>query len=188
METREIKIKLITKMLGTAPKDPEVYKIYIESKKPVEIKEDESATVEKVETKGWTGFHVAKDGELFIYEYMIKGFLKNAENILKDILKIKALKSKIDNFIYIAPRRISLGAREPDGILERPLRAMTIQGPRVALVRSDYINAGLIIKFNVTLLPHKEINWETVNELLKYGELTGLGQFRNGGYGRFIII
>jgi len=73
MENKIFKIELLTEMLGTVTKDPEVYKTYIESKKPEEITEEEYLTVEKVEQKGWTGFH--KDGAgLFIYDYMIEDF------------------------------------------------------------------------------------------------------------------
>lgn len=174
-------------MLGTVAKDPEIYKTYIESKKPESVTEDESLTVDKIEEKGWTGFHRDENG-LFIYEYMIKGFLKSAGNVLKDIVKIKALRSKIDDYVFIAPRRIYLGQNEPDGYIERPIRVMTMQGPRVSLIRSDYIKAGKELEFTITLIAHKEINMRIINTLLKHGELMGLGQFRNGGYGRFDVI
>jgi hypothetical protein len=188
MDKKVFKIELSTEMLGTVTKDPEVYKTYIESKKPEEKNdEDEYLTVGKVEEKGWTGFH-RDDKGLFIYEYMIKGFLKNAGNILKDIVKIKALRSKIDNYIFILPRRIYIGQDKPDGSIERPLRAMTAQGPRVTLARSDFIKAGKVIEFEIVLVPHKELKWSVIDELLKYGELMGLGQFRNGGYGRFKVL
>jgi len=187
-ERKNYRIELLTEMLGTVTKDPDVYKTYIESKKP-EAKngEDEYLTVEKMEEKGWTGFHKDEDG-LFIYEYMLKGFLKNAGNVLKDILKIKALRSKIDNYVFVQPRRIHLGKAEPDGYVERPLRAMTAQGPRVTLARSDKIDAGLVLNFEVILIPHKEITWGTLDTLFAHGELMGLGQFRNGGYGRFSVM
>lgn len=188
METKTYKIELTTRMLGTVTKDPEVYRTYIESKKPEDKNgEDEYLTVEKVEEKGWTGFH-RDDTGLFIYEYMIKGFLKNAGNVLKAAQKIAALKSKIDSFVFITPRRITLGQKEPDGMVERPLRAMTARGPRVTLARSDFILAGKVIEFEVTLLPHKEITWKVLDTLFEYGRLMGLGQFRNGGYGRFKIL
>ncbi len=186
MEKKSYTIQLITEMLGTVTKDPEVYKTYIESKKPEGVTEDEYLTVEKIEEKGWTGFH-ADDKGLFIYEYMIKGFLKAAGNVLKESLKIKALRSKIDDYVFISPRRIYLGKERPDGYIERPLRAMTMQGPRVTLARSDKINEGQEIEFTITLLPHKEINWKVIDKLLAHGELMGLGQFRNGGYGRFKV-
>lgn len=182
-----IKIRLLTEMLGTVPKDPEIYASYIETKKPEGITENESATVEKIEEKGWTGFHSDAQG-LFIYDYMIKGFLKHAGNTLKDQLKIKALRSKLDDYLFIFPRRIYLGKQKADGVIERPLRAMTMQGPRVTLARSDYMAAGLELDFEIRLLAHKEITEDTIMTLLKYGELQGLGQFRNGGYGRFEVV
>lgn len=188
MEKKQLVIELTTEMLGTVTKDPEVYKTYIESKKPeINNAEDEYLTVEKIEEKGWTGFHRDEQG-LFIYEYMIKGFLKAAGNVLKESLKIKALKSKIDDYVFIAPRRIYLGQDKPDGFLERPLRAMTMQGPRVTLARSDYIKEGKQIKFEITLLDHKELTWALIDRLLAHGELMGLGQWRNGGNGRFKIV
>lgn len=188
MNKKTFKIELLTEMLGTVTKDPEVYKTYIESKKPEEKNgEDEYLTIDKVEEKGWTGFR-RDDKGLFIYEYMVKGFLKNAGNILKDIVKIKALRSKIDNYVFILPRRIYIGQNEPDGMIERPLRAMTAQGPRVTLARSDFIKAGKIIEFEIVLVSHKELKWKVIDELLEYGELMGLGQFRNGGYGRFKVV
>lgn len=184
IERRSYRITLITEMLGTVPMNPDVYKTYIESKKPINNSEDESLTVDLVEEKGWTGFHRSEAG-LFIYEYMVKGFLKHAGNVLKDALKVKALRSKIDDFVFISPRKIALGKDAPDGVIERPLRAMTMQGQRVSLVRSDYVEAGLTIEFTITLLQHKELSWELIEQLLSHGEYMGLGQFRNGGYGRF---
>jgi hypothetical protein len=74
---------------------------------------------------------------------------------------------------------------KPDGRLERPLRANTPQGPRVSLVSSDYVDAGVEFEITITLLPHKELKWKIVEQLLDYGKLKGLGQWRNGGWGRF---
>ena len=183
----KVKIKLTTEMLGTVTKDPEVYKTYIESKKPAGQTEPEYMTVEKSEERGWTGFHKDENG-LFIYDYMIKGFLKAAGNTLKDIVKVKNLRSKIDDFVFIFPRRIYLNQQDSDGVLERPLRAMTMQGPRVTLARSDYINVGKELEFEIVLIPHKEVDADLIENLLGHGMLMGLGQFRNGGYGRFEVV
>lgn len=209
IETKKVRIRFLEPMLGTVPKDPKVYHEWIESKKAersdyeVVKNDNESATVEEIEAKGWTGFHNAslasaygvvpedeREKGLFIFDYMIRGFLKNAGNVLKDALKLKNVRSKIDNFVFVHPRRIYVGKTEPDGVLERPIRVMTMQGPRVALIRSDYVNAGTEIEFTLTIVPHKgdEINWEVINDLLSYGRLCGLGQFRNGSYGRFEVL
>lgn len=186
MEKREISIELITDLLGTVPKSKEIYTDFIATKNPGGIDPSEFQTVEEIEAKGWTGFHSDENG-IFVYDYFIKGFLKNAGNVLKDIVKIKALRSKITDYVFVFPRKIYV-KKDVDGVLERPLRAQTMQGPRVSLAKSDFIKAGNHITFTIVLLSHKEITWEIIDELLKYGELQGLGQNRGGGYGRFTVL
>jgi len=181
----KIEVTLLEDMLGTVPKDKEVYRTYVESKAPEVNGEDESLTVEEVEEKGWTGFHSDEKG-LFVWDYFIKGFLKHAGNVMKETVKRKNLRSKIDDFVFVFPRRVYLGKIEPDGAFERPLRAMTAQGPRVSLSRSDFVKAGTKFGFEIKLFPvHKEIDEELVKSLLGYGQYMGFGQFRNGGFGRF---
>jgi len=187
--TIPIKIKLEERLLGTVPKDKSVYKTYIAHKTTEENKEEETATVEEIEGRGWTGFHSDEKG-LFVYDYLVKGFIKNAATVLKDskAIKIKNLKSKIQNYVFVFPRRVYFGKKKADGVFERPLQAMTMQGPRVSLVRSDYIEEGLVLKFEIKLLEHKEITKATIMELFEYGQLQGLGQFRNGSFGRFVVV
>ena len=180
---KTITIELITPMLGTVPKNKEIYADFVATKNPAGIDNEEVQTIEEIEEKGWTGFHSDEQG-LFVYDYFIKGFLKNAGNVLKDELKIKALRSKISDFLFVKPRKIYIGQRV-DGVLERPLRGQTAQGQRVTLVRSDFIKEGTKITFQLKLLPHKELTWEVIDSLWLYGEDQGLGQFRGGGYGRF---
>jgi hypothetical protein len=187
MDKKIYRLQLTTEMLGTVAMDPKIYSDYIESKKPKSQEEDESLTVEKMEEKGWTGFHKDNIG-LFIYEYMVKGFLKAAGNVLRETVKIKQLRSKLDDYAFVAPRRIYLGKMVPDGVLERPIRMTTPKGPRVALAKSDYVNAGTVIEVEVTLVPHAELKMAVIDRLFEHGQLMGLGQFRNGGYGRFIVL
>jgi len=186
MNTHDIavKIKLTERLLGTVPKDKTVYATYIGNKTTEQNNTEEIATVQEIEERGWTGFHKDENG-LFVYDYLVKGFLKNAANVLKDSLKIKNARAKIQNYVFVMPRKIYFGKQKPDGVFERPLQAMTMQGPRVSLVRSDYIEAGLELDFIIKILEHKEITDNVINELLQYGELQGLGQFRNGSFGRF---
>lgn len=180
----EVRFELLEPLLGTVPKDPDVYRKYIASKADGMI-DEETATVPAgdAEKSGWTGFHTDEDG-LFLYNYAVLGFIKEAGNTLKEQVGIKALRSKIDQFVFVEPRRVRLAAL-PDGKLERPLRAMTMQGPRVTVVRSDYVAAGTRFAVAVRVLKNKEISGEVIRQLLEYGRYRGLGQFRNGGYGRF---
>lgn len=183
----KVKIKLISEMLGTVAKDKVIFDTFIQSKKPANITEDESLTVDQSNETGYTGFHSDNAG-LFIYDYQIKGFLKEQGNVLKDILGIKNLRSKIDDIVFPFPRRIYLGQDKPDGILQRPLKGDTPKGPRVSLKKSDYINAGKEIEFEIELIPHKEITAGIIKKLFSHGRLMGLGQWRNGGYGRFEVV
>lgn len=204
MLTEELHIRLTLEepMLGTVPKNKEVYAKFIldnlrEQREAGKItqadfdkaEKEEVETIKEKEDKGWTGFHEDKKG-IFIYDYMIRGFLKNAATVLKDQVELKNQKSKIDSFVFVFPRQIYFkrdgkNIAKPDGILERPLRAQTMQGPRVTLARSDSLNAGVQLECQIRIVDNPSINVKKLKELLSYGELQGLGQFRNGSYGRF---
>lgn len=185
MKKYKLELTLTEPMLGTVPYSPEVYKRFIESKKPKGVKEKESKTIEEREKGGWTGFHKdEKSGELFIYDYMIKGFLKAAAGALKKKGET-AGKSLIDQVVFVFPRRIMLGMKKAEGILERPLRAQTPMGPRVTVARSDYVDMGTKIVCEIRVLSEHRMSTKRLEELLDYGEYSGLGQFRNGSYGRF---
>lgn len=187
LERKKFKIMLTQEMLGTVPKDPEIYATYIESKKPENIADEEFPTVEKIEEKGWTGFHKDEKG-IFIYDYMIKGFLKNAGNILKNYLKMTAVRSKLTDFAFVFPRKIYLQKSEPDGVLERPLRANGPLGPRVCLAKSDLISSGTFMEFEVGLVPGSPLKMENIETIMEYGQLCGLGQWRNAGFGKFMVV
>jgi hypothetical protein len=109
------------------------------------------------------------------------------------MINIKAMKSKLDDFFFVSPRKVYFLrggqiVKEPDGILERPINISGPQGKRTAIARSEFLNPGVALDFSVKLLKHKEITMRTIEELLEYGSLHGMGQFRNGGYGCFEVI
>jgi len=198
METtnKKVRIRLTSKMLGTVPKDKEVYATHIATKKrdmTTEELDKELETIEEIEEKGWTGFHKNENG-IFIYSYMIKGFLKSATGVLMatgTIKKIPAYKKWFDLLVFVSPKEISLdGKTEPDGILERSIRMMTPAGPRTALARSDVVNAGTELEFEIKLLKNtKKIDMDLIDLCLGYGGYVGLGQWRgSGGYGQFEVI
>lgn len=189
----DVIIELTRDMLGTVPKDKKIYESYVASKAPEKVDtEKEVSTVDEVEESGWTGFHSDEDG-IFIYDYMIRGFIKSAletaiEN--KFIKKIPAYKKWVDRLLFVYPRRIHFGLTEPTGVLERPLRAMTPKGPRTGLARSDTVAAGTRLTFQIFVLDNsKGLTVEAVSEVLSYGEMYGLGQWRgSGGYGQFKVV
>lgn len=198
LEIKNIKIdvtlKLTEQMLGTIPKQQDIYKAYIGTKTPIaDDMLEEAQDIKEIEEKGWTGFFADNDG-LYIMNYMILGFIKEAGNTLKDQAQIKNLRAKLENFLFVTPRHLRFLNSDgtikikPDGNLERPLRAQTAQGPRISLARSELVNAGTIIKFVLTLIPNKEFDQRLVKTLFGYGEYKGLGQFRNGSYGQFELM
>lgn len=199
-------IRMTTPMLGTAPADPEIYKKFIESKRPPSEEHpasdaeegDETETLPTVEeevAKGMTVFH-RLNGAPFIYDYQIKGYLKDACGMLRRLEgteshKLKAHKRVIDGLVFVNPRCIPLILPPGKEIIsdgfpaQRPLRSMTPKGERVCLAISEAAPEGTKLHFRIQLMDEK---LESVfYEWMQYGQLRGLGQWRNGSWGRFVI-
>jgi hypothetical protein len=177
-------------LLGTVPKDRAVYASYIASKapKPAEAAEEECQSVQEAEESGWTGFHLDGAGNPFLFDYVIKGFFKDACSMLSRVegsqsKKLRAFKKVIDGLLFPRPRQIPLDLSGPITLVERPLRAQTAQGERVALARSDAAPVGSSVKFGLVIMGSTPD--ALLTEWLDYGAVRGLGQWRNGGYGRF---
>ncbi len=198
MDKYEIVVTFMEPVLGAVPKDKDTYIRYIierAKKKGVELTEEqveqEASTVEEMEETGWTGFH-SEDGRLFEYDYVWLGFFKDACGMLRRATgtrssKIRAYKKNIDGLVFVQPRKVFYDLPEGGevGMLERPLRASTAQGERVALARSDTLPPGTQMSFTICVIPNKDVTEVTLREWLDYGELRGLRQWRNAGYGVF---
>jgi len=128
------------------------------------------------------------DGQPILYDYVIKGFFKDACGMLRRVTgtrssKVRAYKKGIDGLVFVTPRWILLNLDGQEmGTLERPLRAQTAQGERVALARSDTCPPGTTLGFYVNILG--VVKEPLLHEWLDYGKLRGLGQWRNAGFGR----
>lgn len=199
---KEIKIKMMftEEVLGSQPANEELYREYIASQAPdAGTIEDEVAAlgVDEVTEKAMTIFPKAADGTPFIYDYQIRGFFKEMCGIIKKLdgtacSKIKAHKKLIDNYVFVNPRQIPIDLHGLKmGICQRPLRASTPQGERIALAMSETVPAGASIEFTVKLMTEgdktvgKEGYIEAIKECLDYGTLKGFGQWRNSGKGVF---
>lgn len=199
---RGYRLTLTEPILGSSPKNKDVYRSFIAAKAaeaavtmaPALVVETEVESVQEVEERGWTGFLEDADG-IYLLDYVIRGYLKSAARVLS--LKISGKRkgevalgaSVIDNFVFVWPRKIRLvrdGApiRGPEDVLERPLRAMTAQGPRVTVMRSDLVREDATIDVTIGTL-NGRVPADLIEQLLDYGQLQGLGQWRNGSYGRF---
>ena len=194
MANMKVKITLLEDMLGTAPNNKEIYTDYLASKAPEgKNVNDEIDSIEEPdgieEMRQMTVFHRNPDtNQPIIFDYLVKGFFKNACSAMREVpksesSKIKAYKKKIDNLVFVAPRMIDIDMSGEMAICERPLRAQTAQGERVALSCSESIPAGSTMEIEITTLTDDLMN--TVIEWLDYGKLNGLGQWHNSGKGRF---
>lgn len=183
-----ITVTFLEPMLGTAPLDKEVYSTYIAEQTSKANGDEEVDTIR--EDRGKTGFHRDEGGQPFIYDYMLKGFFKDACSMNRRIegsesSKVKAFKKIIDGLVFIRERRIPLQLAGELGELQRPLRAETAQGERVALACSEMAPAGTKITFTVDVLDDKAVSRSLLEEWLAYGRYRGLGQWRNARYGSF---
>ncbi len=189
-ESIHVRLTFLEPVLGTSPGDKEVATTYIMSKNPSGVAEDEIASHDDIEDKieQKTTFFPKENGKPFIWDYQIKGFFKGACSMLRRVpgtksVAMKAHKKIIDGGIFPSPRKIMINCSDDVSFIERPLRAQTPQGERIALARSEAIPAGSTIEFNIKTLNGA---WKSaIIEWLDYGELSGIGQWRNSGMGRF---
>lgn len=193
----KIKITLNEEMLGMSPANTDIYREYIASKSPnaMTIEEEVAAVgVDEAEEKKMTIFPKLEDGTPFIWDYQLKGFFKDTCQMLskagkagydggKACAALKAYKKSIDGLLFVSPRKIPVKLSGEIGYCSRPLRAMTMQGERISLAKSETCPAGSTIEFEVTCLDEKLE--KMVIECLNYGSMRGLGQWRNSGKGVF---
>lgn len=191
--TLTVEITLIEEMLGTAPSKEDIYKNFVQSK----AEERDPAELEAFDfddelERGTTIFPRDEDGAPAIWNYQLKGYFKESCRMLKKadgdyaVKKTKAFLKEIDGLVFIEPRliRINLPEGVEDvGVCERPLRASTAQGERVALTRSETVPAGSTFKTRIVFL--NKGDEQIIKECLDYGRFHGLGQWRNSGKGSF---
>ena len=192
----KVRITLTEEMLGTSCHNPDVHEEFIASKSADAAKakqEREALPAEDLINKAVTVFPRGDDGLPMLWDYQVKGFIKEAVGILVELSdkEIRVGKTKlskfthkriVDNFIFVSPRKIGLGV--PTGeICTRPLRADTMKGERMSLASSETVPAGTAFEVEIETLS-TELT-ELVKRCLDYGKLKGLGQWRNSGKGRF---
>jgi hypothetical protein len=186
MERYHCTITFTEPLLGTVAKGEKPFATACEAQ-GVTPETDELETVPPIEDKPATGFH-QYEGNPCLMNYMIKGLFKDTTGFLRKVrgthsAHLQAYKKLIDGLIFVYPRYIPIQVEGEMGTLERPIRAQTPRGERVAIARSDFVPAGSRIEFELKVLD--VITEETLREWLDYGADHGLGQWRNGGYGVF---
>ena len=207
-ETIRVRLTFIDSILGGEPNSKELHEDYIQSKIPDDqyepeelerIKAEELQALMEGDEKGKTVFYRNEDDEPCLKNNHIKGFFKSACAAMKsdkDTLssKMTSYKKEIDTKIFVfadandrSSRFIPIQNHGEIGSCQRPLRAQTMQGERVAIADSEEIQAGAYIEFDVVMLKHdkKPIGAKLIEEWLEFGEFNGLGQWRNSGHGSF---
>lgn len=199
MNRMRVQLTFIDEILGSRPNDEEIYSRFIASKAPdAKTTEEEVAEFGAVEVdeKGMTVFPRDEAGVPCIEAYQVKGFFKAACGALRRVdgtksSKVKAYKKIIDTNIFVYPdandpcsRHIPIYFVGDISVCQRPLRAQTMQGERVALSSSESIAAGAKIAFDIEFF--NESDRDVIIEWLDYGKYNGLGQWRNSGKGAFV--
>lgn len=199
MKTRKFRATFTEGLLATKPADPNIHETYVARKREKGPAKDELTAEEKTIAelgrieKAETVFHRSPDGKPVIWNYQVKGFLKDAIKALKRDPKsacagLKNYKSVIDGSVFVEPRMIQLELPEGAsmGKCERPLRAQTMQGERVAVAKSEEAPAGTVIEFEVLeLAPGLD---KVLDECFAYAKLRFMGAWRNSGKGTAEIV
>ena len=197
----KVRITFTEPVLGTRPADPELHTRFVASKAPdAKTMAEEVADLgaQEVDERTKTIFMKMEDGTPFLYSYTLKGFFKETARTMKKVpgsltnKETQYIKT-IDNFIKVVgpmkdkPRimplymPIDLDLTATDN--QRPLRASTPQGERVALAHSEEAPAGTYFECTIVFL--RESDKKLVREWLDYGSWKGMGQWRNSGLGTF---
>jgi len=205
----KVSVKFIEPILGTTSGNPDIFTDHMSKNCPEDKKAEEAGVIGKLsqdiddgivdeaEMKKKTTYFPRIDNKLFMYDYQIKGFFKDAGQALiaagiytkEELKKIRCtqylIKKTIDQLVFITDRRVFFADYTPDDItyIERPLRAETMRGERIALARSEAIPDGATMEFDILLL-NKNLE-KFIKQCLDYGKLRGFGQWRNSGCGRF---
>lgn len=192
MYVRTYRLTTTTDILGMSANDPELFENFIASKAPdAKTMEEEIAEhgVDEIVDKGITVFpmHPAT-GNPCLYDYQIKGFFKESCKFLSKekgtkSSGLKAYKQAINGNIFPLNRHIDIDTPGKGRIFQRPLRVEGPGGVRVCLAASESIPPKATLILRVGAL--SESWFDYVEEWLDYGELHGLGQWRNASYGRF---
>lgn len=160
-------------------------------------------TFAELDIKGVTVFFWNKEKNLpMIGSHMINGFLKASAESWGRCLKKKNGKvmysasytqSLINQHVRVDEEFLTFDKdieRKADGspwYEQRSLRAVTAQGPRVSIAKSEVIKAPASTEFTLMVLKGSPLTEDKIRALFGYGFVCGIGQWRNSGRGRFNI-
>jgi len=204
VERQEIELKAlrnrIEETMGASISDEEFELMRSDNfKKFADLKE----TLSELDEKGITCFFRNDEGRVCIGSHMILGFMKAAAEA---ICKTRATKKgtilqsasythsvinqhvDLEEELLEASEDIIRDENNRPLYLQRSLRAMTKEGPRISLAKSEQLPKGTRFKFILSVLQDSPIKKEHIEDMFSYGEIKGLGQWRNAGNGKFKVL
>ncbi len=198
----EVELRMLDKFAASLPKTKEEIKAMLEHRMPAKSPPDfipidelvdevagkvgvvEAQGEEEEEVKfGWATFCRNEEG-LYYEGRCVRGHIKDCANQIRDLLEIKALKSKVANKVYVMTDVIPLGVKEIASTAERFVQVMTRLGPRSTIKYVDYVEKP-VLTFNLNVLDDGIITDDILDSVLEYGSIHGMGQERSQGWGRY---
>ncbi len=193
----------IDHLVGGIPRDPTIIASWLAGrgvKTNVEaVAKAEAEDIMAAQERSWKGFKQDSVG-VYIEDRNIKGLLKQAARALemskkkvdKEHVYIPAVLKKVSDNLLVEPRKIYPTRnlkkfQSPDGSEERAVHAMTAQGPRTGLKRSDYLDD---VELEFFLSPsHADLTQRVLHSLVEYASFyLGIGSDVSQGDGKFQLV
>lgn len=148
-------------------------------------------------TKETTGFKRDKDYGLYIEDRQVKAAIKEACNILfpwtggstkqKEAYGIaKSARSFLAERVFVSPRTIWLGTKQPSGVEMVVGHVTGPQGQRSTLGYHEYVDEP-VITFDI-LVTRDAIDHKWWPDLFQQMEENGIGALRSQSFGRFTTL
>jgi len=192
-----VKLKIRDRLIGGYPKNPDTEEAMLKARGLEDLipprpdletlsDEEKKELKENAVEKSWTGFKRNGKG-IYIESRHIKAMFKEGANVLKAMIGVKNMKSKLAERVFIEPQEICLGKQDPDGFDTRVVHVMTIKGPRSSIKTFDYVERPEIC-FDLKLLNDSVITMEHLKTILEYAQDNGLGADRSQDAGKFDLV
>jgi hypothetical protein len=205
-----VKLKVRERLYGGYPANPEVMKAWIakqsehdDATTDAQVAEAQEAVAAvdaaKKEEATWTVFPTDDKGiylparcakAMFKESCTMLGIAKakrGSKQVLQHGFEVKALDGG-DRIRFMRDGKV---VAKEDGNIERPIHVNTMQGPRSALKRSDYVD-GVEVEFKVWVFgthaaETRHIGEQEIRDMLTFAQENGLGADRSQGNGKFDV-
>lgn len=207
----DVTIRFRNYFAGGLPKDPEKILPFLNARKPAQkpegaiaIEEIAEGTEELIpgleegemaEEAALTTTFITKDGHLIYESRGVKSHIKDCASVLGGeggIISIRNLKSRVANRVQVEPEYIPLTSADGTiitGTAGHKIKPITVfvrgQGNITAVKIVEYVTKA-VMKFELKVLNDGVVTKEILECIFTYGgEIKGLGQDRNIGWGRY---